>query len=140
MKKFISKVVLEEMKEDIFRLRRENTGLKMKIEVLENSLKEYKLQELLKDVKKELKTVPKDKFVSEYLIGKNQKELIEHLRTTRDEEEIIGILGKFVTVTEVPDEDRFEILLKDISLKEEHDREFEKMMTEKALELENLPY
>lgn len=86
---------------------------------LTREIREYKVKDFIVEVKKNRKNVSKDKFISEYLIGSNQKTLVNHIRDTRTKEEFVDIFGNYIVFTEVPVEDRFEILLKDMSERKE---------------------
>lgn len=86
---------------------------------LEKEIRDYRVKDFIVEVKKNRKNIPNGKFISEYLVGRNQQELINHLVGTRTPEEFWNIFGEYTVFTEVPMDDRFEILLKDMSERKE---------------------
>lgn len=102
------------------------SGLQEEITVLKEDLKEYKLRDFLSNLKKDLKKIPKDKFVSEILVGRIEMTLILHFFKTRGHEEILKTFGKVGKFTELRTDSRVEILLKSKEELEEYINEIPK--------------
>lgn len=124
--KILRNSTYKEMEKQIDRLREltddlsfRNHKINFENSKLEREIREYRVKDFIVEVKKNRKNIPNGKFISEYLVGSNQKILVNHIRDTRTKEEFVDIFGNYIVFTEVPVEDRFEILLKDMSERKE---------------------
>ena len=99
--------------------------------LLEKELETYRVKDLIKEIKGILKTVPKNKFVSEILVDRQRLNLIT---TETGIREMNKIIKNHFEVTEVACKDRIEVLIKDASELEEWNKLHTKVEVENEKE------